>query len=121
MRHLLASLLLSLALLAGWSGHALAHAALSKAQPAKNAVVSPAPAAVQLWFSRNIEPSFSSVRVVDQDGKDVQQGKAAVNADDGKLLEVGLPPLTAGTYKVIWRIVAMDGHKAKGEYNFTVK
>lgn len=120
MRHLLASLL-SLTLLAGWSGHALAHASLSKAQPAENAVVSPAPTAVQLWFSRNIEPAFSTVQVVDQGGKDVQQGKAAVNANDGKLLEVALPPLPAGTYKVVWRIVAMDGHKAKGEYSFTVK
>src|SRR3569623_1518052 len=36
-------------------------------------------------------------------------------------MEVSLPALAPGSYKVIWRIVALDGHKAKGEYSITVK
>lgn len=119
MRYLFASLL-SIALLA-LPGYAAAHAVLERAQPAENATVTASPGSVQLWFSRAVEPSFSTVRVVDQKGKDVNSAKSAVNGNDGKLLEVSLPALTPGTYKVVWRIVAMDGHKAKGEYSFTVK
>jgi len=119
MRHLLAALL-TLTLLTAWPGFAAAHAVLERAQPADGAAVA-APAAVQLWFSRAVEPSFSSVRVVDKQGKDVNTAKSAVNSTDGKLVEVRLPTLAPGSYKVIWRIVALDGHKAKGEYSFTVK
>jgi methionine-rich copper-binding protein CopC len=51
----------------------------------------------------------------------VDNGKPSVNDNDVKLLEVGVPPLGSGTYKVVWQIVALDGHKAKGEFAFTVK
>jgi len=120
MRYLLATLL-GAVFLAALPGYAAAHAFLDHSQPSDGAVVTPAPASVQLWFSRALEPSFSTVRVEDQKGKQVDNGKPAVNNEDPKLLEVGLQPLAAGSYKVIWRIVALDGHKAKGEFTFSVK
>lgn len=120
MRYLLATIL-TLSLLAALPNEAGAHAFLDHSQPADGAVVATPPAAVQLWFSRAVEPSFSTVHVEDQKGKQVDSGKPAVNDKDPKLLEIGLQPLTAGSYKVIWRIVALDGHKAKGEFTFTVK
>lgn len=120
MRHLLATLL-GAVFLAILPGYAAAHAFLERSQPGDGAVVTPAPASVQLWFSRAVEPAFSSIRVEDPKGKQVDKGKPAVNDKDPKLLEVGLQPLTAGSYKVIWHIVALDGHKAKGEFTFTVK
>ena len=120
MRNLLATLL-GAVFLAVLPGYAAAHAFLERSLPGDGAVVTPAPASVQLWFSRAVEPSFSTVRVVDEKGKQVDNGKPAVNDKEPKLLEIGLQPLTAGTYKVSWRTVALDGHKAKGEFVFTVK
>lgn len=120
MRNLLAAFL-SITLLAAWPGYAAAHAGLERTQPADGAFLSASPTNVQLWFSRAIEPSFSKVQVIDQHGKEVDKGNVAVNASDAKLLEVGVPTLPPGVYKVVWRIVALDGHKAKGEFHFTVK
>jgi methionine-rich copper-binding protein CopC len=120
MRYLM-TMLLGVVFLFVLPGYAAAHAYLDHSQPDDGAVVTPAPAAVRLWFSRAIEPSFSTVRVVDQNGKQIDKGKPAVSGNDPKLLEIGLQPLAPGTYKVIWRIVALDGHKAVGEFSFTVK
>jgi methionine-rich copper-binding protein CopC len=120
MRFILATLL-GAVFLAALPGYAAAHAFLDHSQPGADAVLASPPASVQLWFSRAMEPSFSTVRVVDQNGKQVDNGKPAVNGKDPKLLEIGLQPLAAGTYKVIWRIVALDGHKAKGDFKFTVR
>jgi methionine-rich copper-binding protein CopC len=104
-----------------WPSLAAAHAFLEKSAPDADAVLDQAPASVQLWFSRAVEPSFSSIRVVNSAGKEVNNGKAAVSDSDPKLIAVNLQPLAAGKYKVIWRIVALDGHKAKGEFAFSVK
>lgn len=120
MRNFFAALL-SLVVIAAWPSHAAAHANLERSQPADGAVLTAPPASVQLWFSRGLEPSFSKVQVLDQAGKEVNKAASAVKGDDAKLLEVELPALTPGTYKVVWRIVALDGHKAKGEFRFIVK
>ena len=61
------------------------------------------------------------MRVVDGQGKRVDDGKPAVSDKEPKLLQVGLQALSSGGYRVIWRIVALDGHKAKGEFSFSVK
>lgn len=120
MSHIVATLF-GFAFLMTLAGNASAHAFLDHSQPDADSVVTSPPASVQLWFSRALEPAFSKVRVLDQKGKQVDNGKPSVNDNDTKLLEVGVPQLRSGTYKVVWRIVALDGHKAKGEFAFTVK
>ena len=54
-------------------------------------------------------------------GKQVDQGNSRVDPSNSVLLEVGLPPLPAGTYRVIWNVVARDGHRTTGDYSFTIK
>ncbi len=110
----------SAVLLLGWSGYAAAHSNLHHSDPAANSTVTPPPV-VQLWFNKPLEASFSKVSVVDGQGQAVDKGDGAVKGANAKLLEVSLPTLAAGTYKVLWSIVATDGHKGKGEYSFTVK
>jgi hypothetical protein len=34
---------------------------------------------------------------------------------------VSLPSLSPGTYRVIWSVVARDGHRTEGDYTFTIK
>jgi methionine-rich copper-binding protein CopC len=102
-------------------GYAAAHAFLDHSTPSADAVVEKAPTLAQLWFSRALEPSFSTVRVDDAKGKQKDNVKPAVSDKEPKLLDVGLQALTPGKYKVTWRIVALDGHKAIGEFAVTVK
>lgn len=120
MRYLFNALLCA-TLLTTLPGYAAAHAYLDHSTPSSGAVVATAPASVQLWFSKGLEPSFSNVHVIDENGTQVDSGTSAVSDNEPKRIEVGLKPLKAGKYRVIWRIVALDGHKAKGEFAFTVR
>jgi methionine-rich copper-binding protein CopC len=55
------------------------------------------------------------------DGKMIDKKDGRVNPSDPKLLEISVPPLAAGTYLVIWNVVARDGHRTNGQYTFTIK
>lgn len=109
-----------MALTLGWPGHAVAHSALASASPAPNSTAEQAPPTVRLTFTKAVEAAFSSIKVVDDSGKQVDKGDTQVIGSDAKIMEVGLRRLTTGTYKVIWTIVARDGHKASGEYTFSI-
>lgn len=113
------ALLFALALLA-WSSSALAHAVPARAQPAVGATIDQSPEAVRLWFDADLEPAFSTVRVLNAQGHSVAQEKSQVSARERGLIELPLPPLGTGKYKVVWRAVAVDGHVTQGEYAFTV-
>jgi len=43
------------------------------------------------------------------------------SADDATLVEVGLPRLSAGRYRVFWSVIARDGHRREGSFSFLVK
>ncbi|WP_347468549.1 copper homeostasis periplasmic binding protein CopC [Burkholderia stagnalis] len=100
---------------------AFAHARPANTDPAANAELSVAPAAVTLDFTEPLEPAFSSIVVVDGAGKTVSDGKASVDAANRKRMTVPLPALGAGAYSVKWVAVAADGHRTQGSYRFSVK
>ena len=54
---------------------ARAHAFLDHATPSVGSTVQRAPAVVRLWFSQELEPAFSTIEVVDQSGRRVDEGK----------------------------------------------
>jgi methionine-rich copper-binding protein CopC len=71
-------------------------------------------------FDSALEGAFSTLTVVDAQGKPVTQTKAELDAAR-KTLTVALPPLKAGDYQANWVAVANDGHRTKGSFKFTVK
>ena len=101
------------------AGPAAAHARLVSATPAPNATVG-ATRTLTLTFSERSVPAFSGFDVVNSAGE-----KLAVRtsvAEDGKTLTGTLTrPLTAGDYRVDWRIASSDGHRMTGSYTFTVR
>ncbi|PRG10171.1 copper resistance protein CopC [Burkholderia multivorans] len=103
------------------SSAAFAHAHVAKSDPAANAVLAAAPAAVTIDFTETLEPAFSSIVVVDDGGKTVSDGRARVDAGDRKRMTVPLSALGAGAYTVKWVAVATDGHRTQGSYAFSVK
>jgi methionine-rich copper-binding protein CopC len=99
----------------------LGHAYPDHADPKVGSTVSHAPVQVRIWFDSNLEPLFSSISVQDAKGNKIDSGDGRVSPADDTLLEVGLPPLAAGTYRVIWNVVSRDGHRTSGDYTFTVR
>ena len=76
---------------------------------------------MRIWFDSDLEPAFSSIAVHGPDGATVGDGHGRVNPSDPKLLEVDVPRLARGTYRVAWSVVARDGHRSSGDYEFTVR
>jgi len=117
----IASLALFIAAL-GTSSAALAHAHLQTHYPASDAEVTTAPKVITLDFSEGIESNFSGVKVTGPDQAVVKTGKAQRSAQDEKQLIVPVEAtLQPGSYTVEWHVVSVDGHKTKGNYQFTVK
>lgn len=109
------------ALLAGLgTSTAFAHAFMDRTVPAAGSTVHGPPAEVKLWFSQALESAFSTVRVVDKNGRQVDRKDKRVDAGDATLLSVSLPALAPGTYRVIWRVLSADGHVTKGDFTFDV-
>ena len=101
---------------------AFAHAELESSVPAANATVKTAPATIEIDFSEELNAKLSKIEVQDSMGMQVDKGDSHVASDNEKHLSIGLKPLSAGTYKVIWTSVASDdGHKLTGTFSFTVQ
>jgi len=97
-----------------------AHAFLDHATPAVGSAVRASPAQVKLWFTQKLEPAFSSVRVLDRSGKQVDKGDPQVDRADATLLRVSLPQLAPGAYRVTWRVLSVDSHVTEGDFTFNV-
>lgn len=111
--------LVLLSLAAGAS--AQAHAFLERAQPPVGNTVKVAPAEVSLWFTESLEGAFSSVKVFEASGREIDKKNGRVDANNDRRMSVSLPAgLGPGEYKVQWRAVAKDTHVTHGEFTFTV-
>ena len=97
-----------------------AHAFLKRAEPAVGCTVQRSPNEVRIWFTENIEPAFSRIQVFNPSGKEVDKRDVHLDRSDQALLHVSLPPLEAGIYKVVWRVVSVDTHVTNGNFTFRV-
>ena len=98
-----------------------AHAFMSRSEPRTGATIVESPRQVRLWFDGPIEPLFATISVENRDKRRVDNGDGRVNPGDNRLLEVGLPPLPPGRYRVVWGVVARDGHPREGNFSFLLK
>ncbi len=97
---------------------ASAHAFLDHAQPRVGSTLHSAPAGVELWFSQDLEPAFSTLRVVDSAGKQVDKKDKSVSDRDKTEMTVSLPALPPGKYRVYWRVLSVDTHVTEGDFTF---
>jgi methionine-rich copper-binding protein CopC len=97
-----------------------AHAFLEHSDPSVGSKVHSAPAAVRIWFTEAIEPRFSSIQVFDATGKQVDKKDTHSESTNRSLLQVSLPRLGPGRYKVVWRIVSVDTHRTNGDFTFQI-
>lgn len=114
-RRVLASLLITVA-----TFEAGAHAFLDHATPAVGSVIHASPAQVRLWFTQELEPAFSTVQVQDRDGRRVDKQDNNVDRANPVLMQVTLPQLAPGRYRVVWRALSVDTHVTEGDFTFNV-
>jgi methionine-rich copper-binding protein CopC len=108
----------ALALLPGEVG---AHAFVSRSEPRAGANLGEPPLRIRIWFDGPVEPLFLELRVEADDKRRVDKSDARLNPNDNTLVEVGLPRLPPGRYRVFWSVIARDGHRREGSFSFLVK
>jgi copper transport protein len=102
-------------------GPAAAHALLRRSEPASGALLQTAPTKVVITFTEPPDPSLSLIHVLDENGKEVEQGKAEPVPGEPLQLQVALPSLADGVYTVTWRTVSeTDGHVTGSSFAFGV-
>jgi len=99
----------------GW-----AHAFLDHADPAVGSQMRNSPAEVRIWFTEKLEPALSRIQVFNAAASEVDKRNVHIDASNPALLEVALPPLQPGKYKVTWRVVSVDTHVTTGEFTFEI-
>jgi methionine-rich copper-binding protein CopC len=105
---------------AGAPSPVFAHAFLDHATPAVGSTIHAPPARVELWFTEELEPAFSTVRVLDQTNQRRDKGDAKVDPRDPTALQVSLPALAPGRYRVEWRVLSVDTHVTEGDFTFVI-
>jgi methionine-rich copper-binding protein CopC len=101
------------------SRNAWAHAFPTAEQPLVGSTVATPPSAVTITYDAPIESLFAKLEVVDSSNQEETEGSPAV-APDHLTLSIRLKPLKPGDYTVNWAVVAEDGHRTEGSYDFTV-
>ena len=96
-----------------------AHGELIASTPRANSVLTRAPDQVELIVSELPDLAFSSVKVLDRDGVQVDLMNMRLSAQGALIL--GLQPLDSGTYTVVWQVTTVsDTHRTTGAFRFTV-
>ncbi len=115
-RFVAAGALIAAAPVAAW-----AHGKLESATPTTGSTVDTAPDTLRLAFNEDLEPTFSSVKVSDANGKPVAHDSAKVDPATPRVMTVAMPKLAPGAYTVQWAVMTADAHRTKGTYTFKVK
>jgi copper transport protein len=98
------------------TGHALAHAALIKTDPADGAVLAQAPAQFSLTFSEPVSPLV--LTLVKPDGTPV--ALISFRLSDQTVEIDNRQALKSGTHVLSWRVISADGHPVGGSLLFSI-
>src|SRR5260370_8171665 len=104
-----------------------------RSDPAKDSILCTSPSHIQMWFSEDLNPTFSTAYVVNaaksaanvqEDVKThVDKGDAHVSTTDSREMDVSLKPnLPSAVYVILYRTQsAQDGHILYGSFLFIVE
>ena len=98
-----------------------AHAFMVRAEPRVGSKVGRAPGEVRIWFSEPIQSTLSSIKVLAENGKQVDKKDTHLDPANRSLLHVSLAPtLPPGTYRVMWHVTSIDTHATNGNFRFQI-
>ncbi len=94
---------------------AQAHANLERSEPPNNAVLNESPHQILLWFSETVGVRFSSMRLLDMNGRTIDGLRISQDPAQPRQLIIEVPPLTQGIYSLNWKTLSTsDGHDTQG-------
>ena len=97
------------------------HAVLQRAEPRVESTQRRSPEEVKLYFTERLEPAYSAVRVLNDRGVQIDRRDSRVDRANPALLRATLPPLPAGTYTVLWRVLSIDADVTEGTFTFRIE
>jgi methionine-rich copper-binding protein CopC len=97
------------------------HAFPDHSDPKVGSTVTVSPSQVRIWFDSDLEPAFSTIMVHNANNEMVDKRDGRVDPSHPTLLQVSVPKLPPGIYRVMWNVVARDGHRTMGDFTFTIK
>ena len=97
---------------------AWARAILMASKPTSNATVKGSDLPIWLRFNVRIDGGRSRLRLIGPDGAEVSLATAKQTAPN--ILESHAGGLKPGAYKLLWQVLASDGHLSRGEVDFSV-
>lgn len=111
---------LTLLLASASASIAFAHAILVKSTPAANEAVLGPDLVVTLTFNSKVDPTRSTIAL---EGPDHLSSRMPVESHAASPAELTarISHLTAGSYKLRWQVLAVDGHITRGEIPFQLK
>lgn len=112
---------LALAVCALTAVAAAGHAVLQRAEPRVDSRLKRSPDEIKLYFTERLEPAYSSVRVLNDQGAQVDRRDSRVDRANPTLLRATFSPLTRGTYRVQWRVLSIDGDVTEGTFTFRIE
>lgn len=105
-----------------WFSFAMAHAFIEEQHPKAGEELNASPKAIVLTYTKDIEPTFSTIKIVQEDSQTpIKTEKAhGVKGKPTKLV-LSLPTLPKGDYHVSWVALSRDGHRTMGDYPFSIQ
>jgi copper resistance protein C len=97
-----------------------AHAFPIRSEPRVGWTIASAPPKVTIWFDGELEPVFSVITVYNTAKQQVDKHNSRVGGSDNSIIEVDLPPLPEGSYRVYWKALSKDTHVTEGDFTFTI-
>ena len=97
---------------------ASAHSELKTASPAAGSTVTGTPDEIVLTFTETLNPTKSSIILLDSAGKEL--GRAGVDPADDTVMRLTPPTLEPGAYEIDWTSVALDNDLLRNKVKFTV-
>ena len=103
------------------AGVTAGHTVLPRAESCVESKLKRSPDEVKLYFTERLEPAYSSVRVLNDRGAQVDRRDSRVDRSNPVLLRATLPPLPPGRYKVMWRVLSIDADVTEGNFTFRIE
>jgi methionine-rich copper-binding protein CopC len=104
----------------GLAGIAFAHAILVKSTPAPSEIVAGPKVSVALSFNSRVDQARSTLTLVSPDHS-TSRLKVDVDPSSPAKLIAQISSAGAGSYKLGWQVLSVDGHITRGEIPFQVK
>jgi copper transport protein len=86
-----------------------AHSTLLTVSPIPNSTLTTSPPQITLTFNERLEKELYFIKVIDSHGKSVTKNDTQMSLTQ-RQLELDLPPLSYGVYKVSYKTISADGH-----------